>query len=309
MFLMNQVSQRRAMIDKSVVVLNRLLTSSEDSLYQSSMKPVASNKDLTSYRKSHRPQRVEIPSTERTKYRKKAEDNLSQGKHDACSLLPRVNWIKLDEVPPLATLEDITDSVNRILDIENTIGIVDIDAIHQNEDGSFPRLKLDPSEPWVKSAQVVLSTHARPTSWVIELGNRSIVNAFLQHTKENGFHCAWKESVVREWNKETERTFCDPLFDIDDNVVRVENCCEKVTPNLLRTIFRHYDLSRFTPNICCWENEYVQKNYKIFLLRFDSASWARAAIRDMQGVTAYEMKLRLAQYPKQLLNQASTKKT
>mmetsp|Transcript_11957 Transcript_11957/g.17547 ORF Transcript_11957/g.17547 Transcript_11957/m.17547 type:complete len:333 (-) Transcript_11957:1063-2061(-) len=331
MFPFNQVSKRKPTVNRSITVIKRLLASMDGPSSQTSMKPVASNKDIPN---SHRPRRTAAPSPQRVSFSKGSatEENggtrplnkvapprevasfsqrRSPEKNDGKNniSLPRCNWIKLSDVPPLATLDDILDSVNWVLNVESEIGIIDLDAANQNEDGSFPRLKLDLSEPWVKNAQVILSTHARPTSWGLELENRSIVNAFLQHARENGFYCAWKRSEVTEWGKETETIYCDPLFDIDDCVVRVENCHSEVTPTLLRTIFRHYDLSHVKPNICSWENEHVQQNHKIFLLRFDDPSWARAAIRDMQGVTAHERRLRLAQYPKQNLEQTLQQST
>jgi len=126
---------------------------------------------------------------------------------------------------------------------------------------------------------------------------------------------------------------------LDDSVIRVENCPVDSTPADLRYLFRRYDIidtrrlqddaeldavqllvqgnygrrkdgGRFYPNRS-YHGEDKQDLQPLrditpvatntFIVRFESAADARAAIREMQMVELEGRQLRLAQYPKQLL--------
>lgn len=206
--------------------------------------------------------------------------------------LPTTCWVVINSVPPLATLEDVTSSVDKVLDVEREIGILDVDAL-----GTGDKLDLDPDVPWVKSAQVLLSTHGRPTRWGIELANRSIVHAFLEHTKENRFMCVWKESSVEAWDPDSR----GDQIEVNNSMIRVENCPASMTADHVRHLFRRYDFARGSPSVTEWKVETSKHPHYMFLVHFADPSWARAAVREMQGIEVGVNQLRLAQYPKQLL--------
>lgn len=198
-------------------------------------------------------------------------------------------WVQISDVPPLATLDDVVNSVAHVLDIEREIGILDLDGV----DGSL----VDPSTPWVKSARIVLSTHGRPTSWRIQLENRSVVHSFLEHTKENKFTCVWKESRVAAWNKPANE---EEQVKVSDSTIRVENCPESMTSDYLRHLFRRYDFSREGTSIANWSKK-NSKNHNMYLVHFADPSWARAAVREMQGILVHGRQLKMAQYPQQIM--------
>jgi hypothetical protein len=203
--------------------------------------------------------------------------------------LPTSSWIQLRDVPPLATLDDVCSSVGLVLDIERKIGIRDLESV----DGRC----INPSTPWVKGAKTLLSTHGRPTHWAIELENRSIVNAFLEHAKEAKFMCVWKEVSVSEWNSDKRAI----PFEVNDSMIRVENCPSTMTADILRHVFRRYDFARSGTSIFRWDEPNTSSVHNMFVICFADASYARAAVREMQGLRIGDKELKIAQYPKQLI--------
>lgn len=204
-------------------------------------------------------------------------------------VLPTSACIQLRNVPPLATLDDICSSISMVLEIERKIGIRDLDS----ENGEL----LTPSTPWVKSAKTILSTHGRPTHWKIEFENRSIVHAFLEHSKQAKFICVWKEVNVTECPKSEEVA----QVEVNDSMIRVENCPSCLTVDVLRHVFRRYDFAKSGASIFRWESPNTSSTHNMFVIRFADPSYARAAIREMQGLKIKEKELIMAQYPKQLI--------
>jgi len=204
-------------------------------------------------------------------------------------------WIEIHGTPPMANLDDIVRSVNRVMDEEHDLGIVDLDGALQM-DGTLPMVKND-KEPWVQSAKFVLSAHARPTSWRIEFRNRSIAHAFLQRAETIPFLLVWKPVPVNEWNMSAPLVPA-PLIMVDDTMIRVENFASDMTIDFVRHLFRRYDLAQNGPTVVPWECEAT--SFKLFVVRFKDPSWARAAVRELQGVEVDNRQLRLAQYPKQI---------
>jgi hypothetical protein len=200
---------------------------------------------------------------------------------------PTTNWIHIRDCPPLATLDDIVRSVDKVLDIEFQIGILDIDSM---EAGTM----VEPTLPWVKKAQVVLSTHGRPTNWRVEVENRSIVHAFLEHAKETEFMCVWKSALVAEWDP---KHAAKARYEVSDSMVRVENGPDKMNKDHLRHLFRRYDLTTEGDTISGWK---VDTQKRMFLVRFADPANARAAVREMQGIEVQGREIRLSQYPKQI---------
>jgi hypothetical protein len=214
-------------------------------------------------------------------------------------------WVQIADTPPLAILEDVLSSVNKVMEIERSIGIIDLDA-PRKQDGSLSTIDVDTSSSWVKKAKTFLSTRGRPTIWRIQFENRSIAHAFLQHSKQNPFKCVWKPAEISEWKPPDETEAESSATHVDDSMIRVENCPENMKPEYLRHIFRRYDFFEGGPCIIPWNSAPEAasdklKNYNMFILRFADASWARAAIREMQGVRIEGKELLMAQYPSQLL--------
>lgn len=212
----------------------------------------------------------------------------------------------------MSALEDILWSVSRVLEQEQSLGIVDLDALGAQWDPkstSLPTLTLEGAEDgqpyqWVKAAHTTLSSFGRPTGWLLDLGNRSIVHAFLEHAKVSRFHCAWRPVDVVEWKKvekiegETKIVLPQQQLQVTDSMIRVENCSEKITVDNLRHLFRRFDTASDGPAIIPWEAD--SKIYHMFVVHFADPSWARAAVRELQGIKFMGSELRLAQYPRQL---------
>ena len=145
----------------------------------------------------------------------------------------------------------------------------------------------------VVKSHLVLSANGRPAGWRIQFANRSIANAVLRSAKKDPLRCAWKTVSVKELKQETS---VPP--EVDESWIRVENCYPAMTVDHLRHIFRRYDLARDGPAIQRWESE--ETGFQMFLIHFADASWARAAIRELQGVDVKGKALELFQYPKQI---------
>lgn len=201
--------------------------------------------------------------------------------------LPTSCWVELSGAPPLATLEDVCNSVSQALDIERSIGILDLDS----PDGGL----VTPSEPWIKSATLALSESGRPRIWRIRLENRSIVHAFLEHAKQTKFRVVWKETVVKEWRSKTDKP---QQLAVTDSMVRVENLPDNVTTEYVRHLFQRYDFSPAGPSVTRHEVKFNSKCY--FVVHLADPANARAAVRELQGLEVFGAKLTAIQYPKTL---------
>jgi hypothetical protein len=205
------------------------------------------------------------------------------------------NVVEVQHIPPMSSLDDIVRSINRVMDEELELGIVDLDGELQ-ADGTLPMVSK--SGDWVQSATFILSAHARPTAWRIEFENRSIAHAFLQRAKTIPFVLVWKPVPVIEYKP----PLLQPLFEVDDSMIRVENFPDCTTIDSMRHLFRRYELIPSGPTVVPWVSE--QTGFKVFIVKFADPSWARAAVRELQGVEVKDMALRLAQYPKQIIRDA-----
>jgi hypothetical protein len=216
---------------------------------------------------------------------------------------PLSDWIELQNIPPMMALEDILNSIHRVLEVEWQIGIRDIDT--------GETLNPSPPELWVRQAISVLSHLGRPSKWRIQLENRSVVNAVLEHVQQQPFYCVWKAVDVVEWKPPTTTTDVVPTF--DDTFVRVENCPLNLAENGVRHLFRRYHLSQnHSSNVMLWKPQGEGKEGRshlpdkcTFIVRFIDAANARAAVRELQGVIVLTHRLMIAQYPKQLVHTSS----
>ena len=92
----------------------------------------------------------------------------------------------------------------------------------------------------------------------------------------------------------------DSLDWLDDSVVRVENCDERVTEQDLLHVFSRYDL--LSPSIVRWVSKSEhQEESLVFFVRCADASWARAAVREKQSHVICGKHIRLIQFPRQLI--------
>ena len=208
--------------------------------------------------------------------------------------LPTSSWVVIRNIPPMSTLEDILLSVNQVMDAQEEVGIVNLDAAWQSG-GQVSLLRRDDSESWIRSARIVLSSHFRPTAWRIEFSNRSMAHAFLEYARLNQFHCAWKPVSVEEW-QEGKDPFA-PRLEVSESMIRVENVLNNMSVDSIRHLFRRYDMTREGPSV-----KVLNENtpHKLFIVHFADPSWARAAVRELQGVRVRDKFLRMAQYPKQI---------
>lgn len=203
--------------------------------------------------------------------------------------------VLLQKIPPMISLDDVVRSINGVMDHEQELGIVDLDGNLQTND-TLPMVKRVHKE-WVQSATFLLSEHGRPNAWKIQFENRSLAHAFLQRAKAIPFRLIWKPVLVTEWN--TQTAGLEPLVKVDESMIRVENFPSKISHDSMRHLFRRYDLATDGPTILPWVSRVT--GFKMFVVRFDNPSWARAAVRELQGVDVEGHQLRLAQYPKQII--------
>lgn len=219
-------------------------------------------------------------------------------KNDLSANIPTSNFIEINNIPPMSLLEDILTSINAVLDLEYERGIVDLDAEWDptlNE--PLPLVEIDPGSEWVRTARLIVSNRGRPAGWRIEFQNRSIVHAFLQHARETQFLCMWKPVQVSEWTKKkNEKQF--PV-DVSDCMIRVENSQLGTTVDNVRHLFRRYDTTWEGPSVV--ECKFRDKQSSVFIVHFADPSWARAAVRELQGIEVRGNFLLLAQYPRQIL--------
>ena len=152
--------------------------------------------------------------------------------------------------------------------------------------------------------------------------NRSVAHALLKHVQESPITCAWKGVNVTEFvskngdidaSPEPDTIPLDSVLDdeVSDHTLRVENV-PSVNYSRLLAFFSRYDLKAIRQ----WEGATSDGKAApdtIYLVHFADASWARAALRELQA--KYILKqgrrllvdrskpspLRLSQFPKQLL--------
>lgn len=252
--------------------------------------PLKELPDFENHKRNKRPNvRTNVaPTATTTTKEPKSSTAISKEK---LSRLPTSSWVVIRSIPPMSTLTDILTSVNEVMELQAEQGIVDLDAVWK---GNGQVKQLEQPENWVRSAHLVLSSHGRPTGWRIEFSNRSCAHAFLEHSRKFTFYCAWKPTTVEAWPLERGVD----AINVDDSMIRVENAGDDITVDVIRHLFRRYDMTKSGLSV----QEFNERSrHKLFVVRFADASWARAAIRELQGVRVREYHLRLAQYPKQLV--------
>jgi hypothetical protein len=205
------------------------------------------------------------------------------------------------------------NSMKQLLLEEELKGIIDLDAEwNPFIDAQVPLISLDDvsaDTPLIQAAHVILSPFGRPTGWRLKLANRSLVYAILARGEQEQLRVGWKVVTMEEYQYSKEREQSeDPAFThnegliVDDTMVRIENCPFGMDANYVRYMMSRYELAHEGNTILQWRG--TTNDGKVaplmFIVRFASASWARAAIRECQATQINGKTIKLVQYPKQI---------
>jgi hypothetical protein len=145
--------------------------------------------------------------------------------------LPSSTWVHVQNISPVSSLDPLLDGIQKALDIEEQIGIIDLDCQWSTDEPipiiQFPNSKNattstttntnthlngetetmtttptgTPSHKWVRKAKLILSPFARPSGWYLKFDNRSIVYALLRHAKEHSVRATWRTLQLKEYTK------------------------------------------------------------------------------------------------------------
>jgi len=222
------------------------------------------------------------------------------------TMLPTSSWIHIDGTLPICSLYDIQSAVEKIVREEAMNGIVDLDAPWNPLQQDVPTVKVS-NEPIVEAAHVAISPFGRPNGWHLKLANRSLVNAILTRAQRESLRVSWKVVQAREYhyhkekNLEEDHAWANGLV-VDDSMVRFENCPVRMNTENLRHLLSRYDLAPKGNTIIHWEGVTSdgKRAPRMFVVRFASAAWARAAVRELQSTRIEHKTVKVIQYPKQL---------
>jgi len=277
---------------------------------KSTMRPKASNPAFFRQRFDDNPLKAPAPVKQPPPVKQPARQDGTLAKQleaGSGERLPTSCWVRVDNIPPLSSLDAMLTGVKKALDIEQGRGgIVDLDALWKpDQDETIPFLpptNTTTDNHWVQTAQVILSPFGRPTGWNLRFANRSVVYAFLTQARETPIQCAWKKVGITEVRGKVPEPSVQQS-QISHATLRIENCPDDTTVSSLLRFFSRYDLTPQGPSVVQWHGETVdgKKAPMTFLVHFADASWARAALREKQASIMRGKTLRLAQYPKQIL--------
>ena len=199
----------------------------------------------------------------------------------------------------------------------------------ENENENLDDSSTMPMESFrVLKAHVNLSPFGRPTGWNLKLANPSMVQALLSVAQNNrvrgSIRIGWKFVKINEHHppkkssssKRKRRKKGQPLpYDLNDtrtmlvvsdSMVRFENCPQSLTADYLRHKLSRYELTQKGSTIIEFKGRVSNgETWRItpltYVVRFASPAFARAAVRELQGRMIEGRRLKLIQYPKQLL--------
>ena len=221
-------------------------------------------------------------------------------------------WILVENIPPISSLHNMLAGIEEaLMNQQDSRGIWDLDAQWSPKKldavGVPPLVHVQPGNvrSLVRKALVVLSPFGRPTGWKIQFTSRSIVQALLLQQKDAPISCAWKQVRISEWHPETETGKDDLLPTITSSTLRVEGYPHHMSPLLLMNLFSRFDLdeSKNRKNsIEPWQQKTIdgKSSSNTWLVHFDNASWARAALREKQSTVIKGNALVLSPYPEQI---------
>ena len=156
------------------------------------------------------------------KYKTKPNNKNENINNAINNAIPTSEWILVSNIPPSSHLSDIFPSLSKIVDFELKKGIIDLDAIREDEESDIPIWKPPEEIPtfttfsesfqnvndspddgtnvsssnssnsnhsslpshMILEARIHLSYRARPLGWFLRFPNRSVVNAILNHVNE-----------------------------------------------------------------------------------------------------------------------------
>jgi hypothetical protein len=231
---------------------------------------------------------------------------------------------------PFTSLEEVVSSIEEILWQELTVtGVVDLEAMwNPLKDETVPTVSIveednacdsekgqtdsamsdTKRQPFrVQAAEILLSPFGRPTGWKVKLANPSMVNALLSRGKsKEGVRVGWKLVQVKEYHPKDDKEVDFML--VDDTLVRFENCPPSLDVESLRYLLSRYDLAPTGDTIVQWKGRTNDGKVPqpMFLVRFASPAWARAAVREMQNMHLDGKSVKLIQYPRQMLVNENT---
>ena len=277
--------------------------------------PNRNNENFYSERQSqtrHHQQRRQSFSSKPLRRLKLKDERLKCAQHldPLGNILPKSEWIHVNGTLPICSLNEIVGSFENLLrKEEKEFGLVDLEALwNPIQDSKVPTLSLEDNEnAIVQAAHVVISPFGRPNGWLLKLANRSLVNAVLSRSQQNHIHVTWKVVQVKEYEYSKEKEIeQDPAHAngllVDDSMVRFENCPYGFKEEELRLRLSRFDLAPTGKTVIKWKGETTdgKKAPLMYVVRFADASWARAAVRELQSMKINEKTIKLVQYPNQM---------
>ena len=228
--------------------------------------------------------------TKKQRNTKKASWRPKKEKHTLLGV--NTEWIRVSDIPPLSTLDELLVDIERIMQTELRTGIVDLDAAEkivlnqaktqgkEDEENiiTSPPLPLwnphnDGSIPshMVIEAHLHLSTLYRQAGWFLRFPSRSCVQALLSHVQEadrirNNYYEDRKTLRRRKFKRQYDETYDN---DNDNNdldtkrfswvnySVRPLTCCWKevlVNPFFLNADMYHTKIDWIDENVVRVEN-------------------------------------------------------
>jgi hypothetical protein len=171
-------------------------------------------------------------------------------------------WVQVTNIPQLSTLDDLLPDIERIMNVELSMGIVDLDAAENmiKNHGSDGASKLSQQLPlWepnsslpphlVVEARVMLSTLKRQQGWYLKFPNRSVVHALMSHLKEakkieaRQTRDKWKVMQENKWRRKTSMS----KDKVDDEEEEEEVVVEENIPTASEN-----SLLQIRPLMCAW---------------------------------------------------------
>mmetsp|Transcript_91949 Transcript_91949/g.137688 ORF Transcript_91949/g.137688 Transcript_91949/m.137688 type:complete len:270 (+) Transcript_91949:119-928(+) len=223
-------------------------------------------------------------------------------------------------------MEDVVETLERFLRRQSHV-TVDLDAEwNPHEVRAVPILPF-PNESFIEAAHVVLSPFGRPNGWHIKFPNRSMVHALLTEAETTQIYIGWKLVRISEYHyrppyqqngkkkagitrnyKEKPKDHAHPPhrsmhndFIVDDSMIRIENCPSEIKAEYIRYMMSRYDMATEGTTVIRWKGftPNGDRAPSMYIVRFASAAWARAAVRELQSSEINGKQITLVQYPKQ----------
>lgn len=208
-------------------------------------------------------------------------------------------WVTITSTPMFALLDDVLRGIEQAFQ----------QAFERQADNE---VSLDMCR--VVEARMILSRMKRPAGWFVRFEHPAVASCLVNITSSQPLIVGWKPaSVMFSYRPQTSNPAFHEAFQLDDSVLRVEGVHRGASEANLRTFFQNHRLAdeRFgnpaiQKVIAATDGNHIfrkpnQPIYSTFWVRFEDASWARAAVRERQGVLIFGHRVSLIQYPRQLI--------